>query len=169
MKNAVATYGHGVDPSRVLSLLDATFFGSGTEGFLLTDAGIYANGRNANFSFQFADLDCVALQTEKSDSLLIRLKEDNCEITLKANNGIIKIEPFFEFLSAISAASCELVTVDDKMPVAELSPDEINDKIKDGDLYALLSICSNEELAPLVKVIAGALIGKPPNGNPAPM
>ena len=99
----------------------------------------------------------LRLEPRKSGSIVIGLKEDSRQITLEADNSIIKIEPFFELLNAIAGTVPQLVPVNDKMP-ADKSGLPLNEcqKIKEGDLYALLSICSNEDLAPLVETISGA-------------
>lgn len=121
LTNAIEAYGENVDPGRVVALYDATIFGSATDGFFITPAGIYFSEgiNNEANAIMFSEIEEI---THIDDVFRISMTDDYWHLR---TSWVTTLE-FLSFIRAIIEAREEgLIHETDKFVILEDMSDEV--------------------------------------------
>jgi hypothetical protein len=70
--NAIKSYGKDVQLEDILMLVDETFFGSSTDGFLLTESGLYCKNQDSlPWVINFEDIQSIRFETSTTSRTII--------------------------------------------------------------------------------------------------
>ena len=123
---------------------DATIFGSANEGFILTDSDIVYRYGKVSDVILYKDMEDVSIEL----TALFVKKHNGERIGLPMNQGQMQgrravYDVLRRYFGDTSRAALSKIKIDT----------EKLQKIENGDLYALLSVCSAHDLDPIVKLI----------------